>query len=177
MFGNIKLFLVAGAALAVFGLGLYLGHHSEAGKVADLEAQLDSIKKAGSAADEKLKASQQEIDRTLKAKEAEYARQAEQLKTEAERRAKELTAALAGANARIKSLQGQVANIDARIEAKRAELTAQINTASAAEKKGLQDQIDALAGEKTALVARILGNECLTAVVPEEVIRPLSASQ
>ena len=174
MFSNLRLILGACATLVVFGVGAYLGYHFGTRKVAGLEAQIESFKTAGSEADAKLKQTQEQIARTLKDKEAEYAKQTEQLKIEAEHRATELAAAPTGANDRIRSLQGQVASVGASIDAKRSQLANEMSTASAAERKKLQDQIDALDREKKALMAKVLSNEYLAVAVPEEVIRPLA---
>ena len=175
MLNNLKFILGTVAALVVLGLGLYIGYHFGARKVENLENQIKAIQAASNEAEAKLKKTQDEMDKTLKDKEAEFAKQAQQLKTEADQRAKDLTAALGGANARIKSLQGRMASIVASMDAKRAQLASEMSTASAADRKRLQDQIDALEQDKKAVIAKVLGNECLTAAVPEEVIRPLIA--
>jgi len=175
MLNNLKFILGTVAALVVLGLGLYIGYHFGERKVENLENQIKAIQAASNEAETKLKKTQDEMDKTLKDKEAEFAKQAQQLKTEADQRAKDLTAALGGANARIKSLQGRMASIVASMDAKRAQLASEMSTASAADRKRLQDQIDALEQEKKAVMAKVLGNECLGAVVPEEVIRPLIA--
>ncbi len=105
----------------------------------------------------------------LKDKEAEYAKQAQQLKARADQKAKDLAAALAGANSRIASLQAQAGDLDAR----RAKLAADRDAApTAAERKKLQDQIDALDREKKSLMTKVDANACLALAVPEAVIAP-----
>jgi chromosome segregation ATPase len=165
MIANLKLILGTAAAIVVFGLGYSLG----ARKVANLEAQIDSIKSAASDSQAKLKKSEEDIAKTLKDKEAEYAKQARQLKTEADQKAKDLAAALAGANGRIKSLQAQANSFDAQ----RAQLALDRDAASPAGRKKLQDEIDAVDQKKKAVMAKALANECLAASVPEEVVGPL----
>jgi chromosome segregation ATPase len=167
MLSNLKWILGGVLAVALFAGGYAIG----ARKVATLEAQIESIKNSGKEADAAQKKAQEEIARTLKDKEAEFARQAQQLKAEADRKAKDLAAALAGANTRIKSLQGQMAGI----QTQRAKLEAQLRTASAAEKTEIQGRIDALDQDQKALVAKVDANECLALAVPEAVIGSLTA--
>ena len=165
MLSYLKLILGGALAAALFAGGYALG----ARKVAALEAQIESIKNSGNEAEAKLRQAREEIATTLKDKEAEFARQAQQLKAEADQKAKALAAALAGADTRIKSLQGQVAGI----QTQRARLEAQLKTASAAEKTGIQGQIDALDQAKKALVVKVDANACLALPVPEAVIGSL----
>ena len=145
-------------ALLLFGGGYGLGSR----KVAALEAQIDKIKDAGDTAEERRKRTQAEIDKALKEKEAEHARQAQQLKAEADRKEKELAAALAGTRGRVESLQSQLS----AAQAKQAQLGAGTDAATAAERKRLQAQIEAL---KSGVDA----NQCLALAVPEAVIGPV----
>ncbi len=158
MVDNLKLIVGTVAAAAAFGLGYGWGAH----KVKDLEAQIESIKKTGAEVDAKLKQSQEEMARTLKEKEAEFARQSQQLKAEADRKEKDLTAALASTGGRIESLRAQLS----AAQAKQAQLGAGTDAGTAAERKALQDQIDALRAGMDA-------NQCLALAVPEPVIGPL----
>jgi len=165
MYSQLK--LIVGTAVAMLMLGV--GYSFGARKVDALEAQIAAIKRESDDAAGRLKKSQAEIDRTLKDKEAEFAKQAQQLKAKADQRAKDLAAALAGANSRIESLQAQVSGLDAR----RAKLVADRDAApTAAERKKLQDQIDAVDQEKKTLMTRVDANACLALAVPEAVIGP-----
>ena len=157
------------AATAVAMLMLGVGYAFGARKVDSLEAQIAAIKREGDDASAKLKKSQDEIAKALKDRDAQYAKQAEQLRAEAELKAKDLSAALAGANQRVASLQAKVSVVDAR----RAKLIADQEKASAAGRQRLQEQIDALDREKRTLVAAVDANQCLALAVPEAVISPL----
>lgn len=154
----VKWILGALLALLLFGGGYGLGSK----RVAALQAQIDSIKDAGDTAEARRQRTQAEIDKALKEKEAEFARQSQQLKAESDRKEKDLAAALAGSRGRIDSLQGQLS----AAQAKQAKLGTGTDAATAAERKRLQDQIDAL---KTGLSA----NQCLALAVPEAVIGPV----
>jgi chromosome segregation ATPase len=145
-------------AVMLFGGGYGLGSR----KVAALEAQIDKIKDAGESAEARSKRTQAEIDKALKEKEAEHARQAQQLKAEADRKEKELAAALAGTRGRVESLQSQLS----AAQAKQAQLGAGTDAATAAERRRLQAQIEAL---KSGVDA----NQCLALAVPEAVIGPV----
>jgi len=165
MFNNLKLILIGAAAAALFGGGYLFGHH----EVDTLKAQIKEIKGEGDYADAKRKAVQVEIDKVLKSKEAEYTRQVEILKADADRRAKELSTALAGAKNTIAALQAQVSANTAR----RAKLVAAMATAPEAERKKLQEQIDALDREKSNLITQLDANQCMAFAVPEAAIGPL----
>jgi len=167
MFVFSKLKLIVGTAVAVAMLGA--GYSFGARKVDALEEQIAKLKEESDHAAARLKKSQEDIAKILKDKEAEYDRQSQQLKTVADQRAKELTAALTGANARIASLKAEVSAVDAR----RVNLLAQRDAASAAERKKFQDQIDALDRERTGLIAKVDANQCLALAVPEAVIGPM----
>lgn len=169
MLSNLKWFLGAGLAALLFAGGYGFG----ARKVESLEAQIREIRLAADEAEAKRKKNEDEIARILKDKEAEYARQSQQLKAEADRRAKDLTAALAGANSRIASLQGRVRDVEAR----RAKLVAERDAASADERKKFQDQIDALERDRKELLAKVDANECLALRVPEQVIQSLAGKR
>ncbi len=169
MLSNLKWFIGAGLAALLFAGGYSFG----ARKVDSLEAQIREIKLAGDELEAKRKRNEDEIARLLKDKEAEYTRQSQQLKAEADRRAKDLTAALAGANSRVASLQRQVRDVEER----RAKLIAERDTASAEERKKYQDQLDALERDKKELLARVDSNECLALQVPEQVIESLAGSK
>lgn len=58
----------------------------------------------------------------------------------------------------------------ARIDVTRAQLVKEMDEASAADKKNLQDQIDKLDQEKQALLAKSDANRCLAIPVLQEVI-------
>src|SRR5712691_10916049 len=148
MLGNLKLILGGALAVVIFGGGYSFG----ARKVAALEAQIQAIKSASDDTEAKRKKSQEGIDKMLK-----------------DKKAKDLAAALAGANSRIASLQAQAGDLDAR----RAKLAADRDAApTAAERKKLQDQIDALDREKKSLMTKVDANACLALAVPEAVIAP-----
>ena len=158
MLGNLNLILGTAAATAALGLGYTCGHH----RVAELEAQIKSIEKAGTDADTKLKQNQEEMARTLKEKEADFARQTQQLKADADRKEKNLAAALAGTGGRIESLRAQLS----AAEAKQSQLGAGTDAATVAERKRLEDQI-------VLLRAGVDANQCLVLAVPGSVIGPL----
>ena len=165
MLGNLKLILGGALAVVIFGGGYSFG----ARKVAALEAQIQAIKSVSDDTEAKRKKSQEGIDKMLKDKEAEYAKQAQQLKARADQKANDLAAALARANSRIASLQVRAGDLDAR----RAKLAADRDAApTAAERKKLQDQIDALDREKKSLMTKVDANACLALAVPEAVIAP-----
>jgi chromosome segregation ATPase len=165
MLNNLKLIMWTAAAMLLVFVGYQIG----ARKVDKLEAQIESIRVAASEAEAKLSKSREDIARALKDKDAEYAGQARKLKAESDRNAKELAAALASANIRIKSLQVQANGLDA----KRARLTADMDAASQAERRKLQDEIAALDRDRKTLMAKAAANECLAAVVPEQAVGPL----
>jgi peptidoglycan hydrolase CwlO-like protein len=169
MLSNLKWFIGAGLAALLFAGGYSFG----ARKVDSLEAQIRDIKLAADDAEAKRKKNEEEIARLLKDKEAEYARQSQQLKAEADKRAKDLTIALAGANSRIASLQGQVRDVEAR----RAMLITERDAASADERKKYQDQIDALERDRKELLAKVDANECLALQVPDQVIESLAGKK
>ena len=169
MLSNLKWFFGAGLAALLFAGGYGLGGR----KVAALESQIREIKLAGDDAEAKRKKNEEEIARILKDKEAEYARQSQLLKAQADQRAKDLTNALAGANSRIATLQGQVHEVEAR----RATLVAERDAASAQERKKYQDQIDALERDRKELLAKVDANECLALQVPDQVIESLAGKK
>jgi hypothetical protein len=167
MLSNLKWFIGAGLAALLFAGGYSFG----ARKVDSLEAQIRDIKLAADDAEAKRKKNEEEIARLLKDKEAEYARQSQQLKAEADKRAKDLTIALAGANSRIASLQGQVRERESRVT----RLTAERDAAPATERRKYQDQIDALERENRELAAKADADKCLALAVPEAVVETLNA--
>ena len=122
---NEKLIGIGAIAALLLGAGYAFG----ARKVHSLEEQIAAIKRESDEASSKLKKSQDEIAVALKERDAQYARQAKQL--EAAQKTKDLSAALAGANQRVASLQAQVSVVDAR----RAKLVADQDKSTAAERQ------------------------------------------
>ena len=164
--GNLKLIVGVVLGVVLFGAGYGLG----ARKVHALEEQIARIKGAGDEAKDVTTKTKAEIEKIIAAKEAEFKQRSQELQADADRRAQELSTALAGANSRITTLQGQASAVDT----KRSKLVAELTKASAADKKKLQDQIDALDREKTGLLAKVASNQCLALAVPDEAIAPLT---
>jgi chromosome segregation ATPase len=163
--GNLKLIVGVVLGVVLFGAGYGLG----ARKVHALEEQIARIKGAGDEAKDTTTKTKGEIEKMLEAKEAEFKQRSQELQADAEKRAQELSTALAGANGRIATLQGQAGTVDT----KRSKLVAELTKASAAEKQELQKQIEALDREKKGLLAKVASNQCLALAVPDEAIAPL----
>ncbi len=169
MLANLKWFIGAGLAALLFAGGYGFG----ARKVDALEAQIREIKLAADDAEAKRRKNEEEIARILKDKQDEYARQSQQLKAQADRRARDLSAALSSANNRIAALQGEVHEVEAR----RAQLTVERDSASAEERKKYRDQLDALERERKELLAKVDANQCLALQVPDPVIESLTGKK
>jgi hypothetical protein len=159
--------IVAGLVMVV-GL-MYAGYSFGARKVAALEAQLDNIKKTGEAAEKSLEKTKTDIDSMLKTKDEEHAKRLQELQVEFDRRDKKLADARKGTTGRIEAGQASVKALEARMAA----LRKQMEQASAADKKKLQDQLDAIGKDKDKAVAGIDSNRCLAMAVPDAIVTAL----
>jgi hypothetical protein len=166
MFSQLRLIVATAVAVLMLGAGYAVG----ARQVSGLKAEIKAIKGEGDSEEARRKKTQEGIDKALKEAGAEHARQMELLKAEGDRKAKELGAALAGRDGRIAALQAQVSANKAREAKLVADMAA---AASPAERKRLQDQIEALRAESVVLIKKADANECLALAVPEVVIGPL----
>jgi chromosome segregation ATPase len=164
-----KLIIAGGVAVALFAVGYAFG----ARKVNALEVQLADIRKEEDFAAKKLKQSQDEIAKVIQEKNSLYALEVERMKSEWNQKEQELSTALAGANKSVASLKVELRGADAR----RAKLVAEMGASSSAERVKLQQQIDAIDGERRTLTDKVDANLCLTMAIPDPIIAPFLANK
>ena len=167
--GNIKWIVIGGVILLWTGIAFYFGYQFGGRKVAELEAQIESIRKAGVEAEAKVKQAQADADKVVAEKDAALTKALEDLKKKGDVRKTGLDDARKGTETRIASAQTQIKQIESR----QAKLVSQLKQASAADQKKLQEQIDALEREKKSLMAGVDANRCLTLAVPDAIVGAL----
>ena len=167
---NLRLIFGAVAGVVVFGLGLGAGYKWEHGKVAELQAQLDTYRTTAKAAQDKVASAQQEIDVKLKEKEAEYTQKVSTIQQDEAAKREALQKALAEGNSRMTALKNQMGSLNAKLK----DLRAQQQSAAPADQAALQTQIDELLEQRKATKETFRGETCTDIPVPKSIIDALN---
>jgi len=167
---DIRLIIGAVAIMAAFGFGFFGGYKLEAGKVAELAAQLEIYRAAAKAADAKLSSTQQEIDAKLAAKDAEFTKKVAAIQQEEADKRQALQKALAEGTTRVAAMKTEMGSLNAKLR----DVREQQKNAPAADQAALQAQVEQLTKERKALKDQFRGETCKQFPVPKEIVDSLN---
>lgn len=166
-----RLSMIALAIALLLGLagGAWAGYSFGGRRVADLEGQIQAIKDTGEKEKRELASAKDKLEADAKAVDAKHQADMDAIKKDYGDRQAQLEAQNRQAGAQIAKLTSQVGDATRR----RDQLAAQMKTASDADRKSLQAQIDALNGQITTAGTQAASLRCLDLPVPDEQVRLL----
>jgi hypothetical protein len=167
---NIRVIIASVAAVATFGLGFFGGYRFEAGKVAELKEQLQTIRITAKAAEDKLQGVQQELNTKLAEKDAEYKQKMDALAQEEASKRQALQTAINEGAKRETALKTQMGSLNAKLR----EVREQQKNAPPDQQAALQSQIDQLQEERKALKQQFRAEKCMELPVPKAIIDALN---